>query len=121
MTPLDLGHDDGYLDVTIGNDTVKVDLFLVGNRVLELQQRDRDKPMAEQHQAIVDLMKELRLPAVSHRVADRFACGILDKLADVGALAKKKEPSSDSPSPTPEAAASTASASSTAAPASNSP
>jgi len=111
MQPITLEEDDGFITVKIADTEQRLDLYQVHNQLVELRRRLEGKPTHETHQAVVDLLKERGFPDCSHRLADRFAVAVSERVAELEATAKKKGPSSESASLTPSSAASTAPAS----------
>lgn len=110
MQPIQL-EDDGYIEVQIGEAKARLDLYQCHNRMVELRRRLEGKPIEELHQGVVEMLVEFGLPACSHRLADRFALAVAERVGGLEESAKKKEPSSALPSPTPTSADSTAPAS----------
>lgn len=86
---LDLPDDFGWVEVTVGNITQRLDLYAVRNRIVELTMQLSAKP-SELNQAIVDHIQSLGFPQVSFYVAEKFVLGIKDLLDEL----KKKEESS---------------------------
>lgn len=72
MDPIDLGKDDGFVDVEVNGAKVRLDVFEAHNRIATLSQAHDGKPVQEFHAAVVSLMQEFGLPHVSHSTADRF-------------------------------------------------
>jgi hypothetical protein len=106
MQPIQL-EDDGFIHVKVGEAELQLDLYQVHNQMVELQRRLAGKPTHELHQAIVDMLREHGLTGCSHRLADRFAVAVSERVAALDEAAKKKGPSSASASPTPDSAGST--------------
>lgn len=101
MQPIQL-EDDGFITVKLGEAEMQLDLYQVHNQMVELQRRLAGKPTHELHQAIVDMLREHGLPGCSHRLADRFAVAVSERVNALEEAAKKKAPSSESASPTPD-------------------
>jgi hypothetical protein len=85
---LDLGADDGLLDVTIGDVTQRIDAYEAQNKLCEMTKDLRDKPAHEYHAAVVAILQGLGFAAVSHRAADRFVVALS---AHVEELKKKAD------------------------------
>jgi hypothetical protein len=85
---LDLGADDGLLDVTIGGVTQRIDAYETHDKLYEIAKEFQDKPSHEYHAAIVELLKAFGFPPCSHRAADRFTVAII---AHIGELKKKAD------------------------------
>ncbi len=84
MDPIELA-DDGFVNVTLKGDgseiTQPVDLYEANNVLAELHKRFQGKPLAEYHAAIAEWLAKKGFPPVSHRVADKFATSIFDRVA----------------------------------------
>jgi len=76
MDPIDLGHDDGFVNVQLNGTTIRLDVFDVHNRIAVLSQEHDGQPIQTFHQAVVALMQELGFPQVSHCLADRFVVSL---------------------------------------------
>ena len=108
MKAIELEEDDGFITVTFGGVEQQLDLYQVHNRLNDMAIRLQDKP-GEWLAAIVEYLSELGLPGVSQRQACKFNDKVLARMDELGALAKKKAPSSESVSPTPNLSDSTVS------------
>jgi hypothetical protein len=102
---VDLGEDDGFLDVTVGKDEVAVDVWLARSRLSELVKKHKGSADEVFFAAVIEFMKELGFSGnVSHRIADRFAEAVFKRAKELGEESGSGAGSQDStPGPTPPA------------------
>jgi len=93
-------QEDGLISVTIGDVEQRLDLYEVHGRLAAIWQAA--KPAAECQAETVALIQELGFPAVSYRLADRFAFEITQKILEL----KKKDGDGNTPA-SPDSTAST--------------
>lgn len=87
-------EDDGFVPVTLRDPgtgkpiTLSVDLYRTFCRLIELPRKDASGNLSDliYLQGVVDLLKELGFPPVSHHLAGRFA----SKVMELGDALKKK-------------------------------
>jgi hypothetical protein len=100
-------NDDGFEMVYLKDAEGKVlfkkelDLWETQNHIFDLQEKFKGKPHFEFHAAVVDYLKKLGFPPVSHRFADRLVGQLNAKVKEL-----KNAPAGD---PSPGSPASTAS------------
>lgn len=89
--------DDGFIDVTIGETTVNVDLYEVNNRIQTIQQESADGEATSEslNNKIAAYVMSLGFPRVSHRAAVKFNNAIIDMINTL----KKKDAWGTSPLP----------------------
>lgn len=81
--------NEGFVEFAVGEATQTVDVFYTCNRLAELNAQE-DLSLNERHQKIIDFMKDIGFPPVSHYVAVRFSAEInrlareLEKKAGIG-------------------------------------
>src|SRR5437763_37947 len=75
--------DDGFLDLTIGGVTQRIDVYQSQNRLFEISKSNADKPAEDFHKAVVALLEELGFPPPSHRLADRFVEAIAARVDEL--------------------------------------
>lgn len=100
MTAIDLGEDDGYVEVTVAGAKVTLDLWETNSKIFDYHQQAKDRPDADYSRGLAELLVEMGLPRVSFRAAERFVREINK------AVAEKKEPPS-APAGSPASTAST--------------
>lgn len=84
---VDLGDDDGYVNLKLGDVMNRLDVWDVNNQILDYHARNKGKPDREYNAGLVDLVKSLGYPQVSHKLAFKF----VDKLQELARAVKKKE------------------------------
>lgn len=94
---INLGDDDGFVLVTAGATSVRVDLYEVNNKIHAFHLASKDRPDNEYNQGLVELMVELGLPRCSHRMAVRFVGAVRERLEE---LRKKNSTTAGSPAST---------------------
>lgn len=97
---LDLGEDDGYLAVRMGDAEVRLDAWQAHARLVAYHEAHKQDSDEAYHAGLVELIEGLGLPRVSHRLAQRFVRGILAWVAN-----QKK--TSSAPAGSPASTAST--------------
>lgn len=107
--PIDVGEDDGFIDVTIGTVRQTLDLYSLNNALFEAQERAENG--TERGKAFVAVLKSHGFPDVSTRYAFRFADAVFERMAALTEESKKKEGAAESASSTPSSPDSTGSAS----------
>lgn len=89
MTPIDLGDDDGFADVTADGVTVRVDIYAVQNKIVDLGKANADDNPGFLKQ-VSAYMAELGFPSgISNRTAYRFSMAIQNAVTE---LEKKDVP-----------------------------
>lgn len=100
MSDIDLGDDDGFVTITMGGDSVSLDLFLAQSRLMDHHARNEKKSNEEYITGLVQIVQDLGFPRPSHRLAIRFMEAIY------AACAEQKK-STGSPAESPDSTAST--------------
>lgn len=72
-------EDIGLAEVTIGDATLQVDVLRVNNRLAELAQQHKDKPIDEHNEAVAAYLQELGFPHCTHYLAVLFAQAIAER------------------------------------------
>lgn len=98
MQPIDI-EDDGFVTVRLhgeGKDaTVRLDLYEVHNRFVEMVRQYQGKPVKELHDAVANLLQQYQLPKCSHRAAAEVMSAVFQRVADLkNAVAGELMPSS---------------------------
>lgn len=75
---INLDEEAGYVTVTCGDASVRLDAFLVNDRIADLHAQHQGKSNAEYAEALQALIVELGLPHVSVFAAGQFVRGIVD-------------------------------------------
>lgn len=74
---IDLG-DDGRAAVTVGAESVTVDLFLARDRLLDYHEANKQKGREEYHRGLVEVAEGLGLPRLTFKQANRFALAVYE-------------------------------------------
>lgn len=89
MATIDLGDDDGFVDVTIEGAKNRLDVYAVQNKIHALAQANLDNDPAFQH-SVAEYLAEIGFPSgLSNRAASRFIAFIADAMKE---LEKKGDP-----------------------------
>lgn len=84
MASLDLGEDDGYYTIKIGDAEATVDVWQTRSRLAELVKKHKDGTDEQFFAAILDVMREAGFPPASHRLAQKFADAIFARAKELG-------------------------------------
>jgi len=93
MNDIDLGEEDGFVNVTFGGTTLRLDVFDTSDRFNACFAKEGASD-EETGKALIAVVKELGYPEPSRRIAVAFCNAIT---AQVKAI--KKKPSDPAPSP----------------------
>jgi hypothetical protein len=88
-------EERGFVAVKVAGTEVRLDLWEVNNRIVEIRGETADQPANAFNTAMVAYLKGLGYPAVSTRTACLFA----NRIAELTAGLEKKAESAESPSP----------------------
>lgn len=83
---IDLGEDDGLVTITMMGATVQLDLWKTNNVLAACHAANKDRDAVAYNDALAKAVEGLGYPPLSHRMAQRFARTIQDR---VEALAGK--------------------------------
>jgi len=103
--------DEGMETLRLKDDEGKVifektfDLWDVNNHIYDLQQKFKNRPAHEYHAAVVEYLKTLGFPPVSHRFADALIGRITARVQEL-----KNDPAGESLPNSPDSTESTPSA-----------
>lgn len=84
MSGINLGDDDGFVEITINGSVVCVDLYKVQTAIAEVYQKNKDSGYGE---ALAAYVESLGYGTVSQRVAVRFAHAVFEQVEQL----KKKD------------------------------
>jgi hypothetical protein len=94
---IELGDDDGVIDVTIGKTTVTLDLWKTDAELYDFFERVKGLPVSQQNEQLAELIAGYGLPRPSHKMALKFAREIG---AAVSGAKKNASPTANSPAST---------------------
>jgi hypothetical protein len=69
---IDLGDDDGFINLTIGDVTVTLDVWEINDKLYALHQSAKDKGDDAYGDALLGFIQGLGYPPCSRRIAQRF-------------------------------------------------
>jgi hypothetical protein len=88
VADIDLGEDDGFRNITIGNTTLSIDVFDANNKIVALYAAFKDKPDDAYGAELAKVIASLGYPPVSQRMGQLFVEAIWKCMDEI-----KKKPS----------------------------
>jgi hypothetical protein len=73
MEGIDLGEDDGLIDVTVSGISVRIDVWKARARLAENHNKHKGAGDEIYLDGVIEVMASFDLPRVSHRLAQKFA------------------------------------------------